>query len=68
LEGPEALIDAEEGVLDELPSVVFVADERERDGERTALVPFDEPSKRHLVSVLRARDELTIFLGFLDAG
>jgi len=54
----------EKGLLDDLSSVVLVADEADRDRESAPLVPLDQRAKRALFSGLGSNDESTIFLGF----
>src|SRR5208283_682720 len=61
LKRPEALEDTKESVLDELASVVLVADQGVSDREGAPLVTFDQRPERGGVSCLRLRDERTIF-------
>ena len=64
LKAGQVLEDTKERVLDELPRVVLVPDQGERDGERATLVAFDELPKCPHVAGLRLRDKRTVFLRF----
>jgi hypothetical protein len=54
--------------LDELAGVVFVTDERQCDREGAALMTLDQLPEGSHVTLLRSRDECTVFLRFSYSG
>jgi len=68
LEAVEASVNPQESFLDQVASVVLVADHPQGNGERASLVALDEPAEGGCVSSLGSLNENTVFLGFGTSG